>query len=75
MGNFLGQSVSNAEFASRARDLERKGVSTFDVGSTMDVLLEGDAGFEVEELQRYGDKAREAGERELEATFLLLFVD
>merc|ERR1711904_332836 len=52
-GNILGQSVSNAEFASRARDLERKGVSTFDVGSTMDVLLEGDAGFEVEELQRY----------------------
>jgi len=53
LGNILGQSVSNAEFASRARDLERKGVSTFDVGSTMDVLLEGDAGFEVEELQRY----------------------
>jgi hypothetical protein len=45
--------VSNAEFNAKARVLERKGLVVYGMGTASEILVEGSAGFEVEELQRY----------------------
>ena len=45
--------MSASDFNARARQLESKGSTVYYMGSLSDILVEGSAGFEVEELQRY----------------------